>query len=165
MSGRIDTILFTSIEECMEKINKDKDTLFIISINSLGVVGMLIDEMCAMELKTMLVYDIPSCRAYSHARFLSKRDTAEHIIRFLMNVLFGRRGRTLNRITSRQASIIRRLAAGQKLTSIAGNDHRSSKTISGIKKSITDKIWLKSMNDLSLLIADIIIRAARIEKS
>lgn len=161
VSDRIDTILFTGVKECMEKINKDKDTLFIISINSLGVVRTLIDEMSAMEMKTMLVYDIPSSRAYSHARFLSKKDTAEHIIRFLMNVLFGR-GRALNKITSRQASIIRRLAAGQKQIFIAGNDDRSSKTISGIKKNITDKIGLKAMNDLSLLLADIIIRTLKV---
>ncbi len=161
ISQKIETIMFTGLKECMEKINKYRNTLFIISINSLNIVRELVDGMSGMGMKMLLVYDIPSSRAYSHARFLSKRNSVDHTIRFLMNTLFGR-GPKLNSITSRQASIIRRLAEGQGQIIIANDDCCSSKTISGIKKGIADKLGLKMMNDLSLLMADIIIRAIKI---
>ncbi|MEQ4763528.1 hypothetical protein ABN144_25600 [Klebsiella aerogenes] len=147
----------------MNEVNKeDIGTLFIVSIASLKVASLLVNAMSALRMKIMLVYDIPSCRTYTHARFLSKRDSIEHIVRTLMNALVGR-GRKLESITTRQACIVRRLASGQKQMLIACDDYRSSKTISGIKKNIFDKIGLRSMNDLSLLLADILIRAERIE--
>ncbi|HDH0696920.1 TPA: hypothetical protein PIP11_000610 [Klebsiella aerogenes] len=117
----------------------NKDTLFIISINFLEVVRILVDEMSAMKTKTktMLVYDIPSSMAYSHARFLSKRDSIKYIIRFLMDVLFRRL--KLNSITPRQTSIIRRLAEGQRQFFISDVEERSAKMISGIKKTLQIK--------------------------
>lgn len=164
ISDKIDTFLFSNMEVCLERMNENKDSLFIISINALDDVRALVDEISGKGIKTIMVYDIPCGRVYSHARFLSKRDTAEHIVRFLISVLFGP-GKKLNTITARQASIIRRLATGQRQFFIAGDDHRSIKTISGIKKNITDKIGLKTMNDLSLLLADIIIRVSRNENN
>ncbi|MGG7970001.1 hypothetical protein PGN86_01520 [Klebsiella aerogenes] len=115
----------------------NKDTLFIISINFLEVARILVDEMSAMKTKTMLVYDIPSSMAYSHARFLSKRDSIKYIIRFLMDVLFRRL--KLNSITPRQTSIIRRLAEGQRQFFISDVEERSAKMISGIKKTLQIK--------------------------
>ncbi len=160
----VDTIFFTDIKTCLKEILGRAYTLYIISIRSLAMSRELVCWMSEKKPAITLVYDIPVEKLYSHSRCLSKRDSIESINRFLSDSAQGRK-KEKNNITPRQMVIVKRLASGDTVKSIAREDNRSIKTVSAIKNSILVKIGLKPMNDLSLLIVDMIICSAGFKKN
>lgn len=158
----VDTIFFTNTVACMEELSEREYLFFLISISSLEVTRHLVNKMAEKNLKMTLIYDVSTDLLYSHARCLSKRESLEGFNRYLIDRKVGRK-KEENKITHRQKLIIKRLVTGCPLELIAREEHRSLKTISGIKKVIMSKIGIKDMNDLSLIIMDMIICSAKSE--
>ncbi len=162
ISESICTISFSGIRKCFEEIKQDDDdTFFIISLRSLVLTRRLVTRMAERGMNVIVVYDIPENMLYSHACFLSKRNSAEYITRFLMDVLLGKHRKAFH-ITPRQTEIVQKLTAGNYQKRLACDDECSVKTISGLKKTITRRIGFKTMNSLSLLFSEIIILSAKV---